>query len=457
MTKEQIRRIIRRAEHKYKYINWNQEASKVNLDEQQYHDLLEEFLSNPKYERISSLVSDDGVVLYNTGKRTVREAFKDNCFEIYTPRSKRVKYHRIYCRIDGEYIIYQYRKDGKEDHTDIDPVAEVEAKFKERTGCSLRKAFSSSPYELRDIIPAPLYYLNNKHRSYSHSIKKLLVHSIDGCSQYPTAACDLLPTANHSKTVQGRVEPNEEYPFAFYLNSKHIAVYNEFDTHNWLKSHYAESIIYRDEDDPNKYQRVKNFKDEDEVTLLMKASDYTLKEEMEYWFMVKESYPKGSAEREMAKHILNALIGNFHRKKKSGYYSYADLPLNHVAAVIIARANNRMIERINKIIPERLIHVCVDGIIFKGKQIFTDVVDSKHRALGKFELEYTNCQAAFMGINQYIIVDKVPKVCHTGLTYFKGTKIDNCTEYHFEDMFEWYKLANDEDYYKFVQYRKRKI
>lgn len=445
----------REKEHKENYIYWRGEAKSITLSPTEYHDKLIEIRS--KYTLLDSSK-------YN---RTDRKNFVDGTYDEYVPKRSRGFEYRIYLYADGEYTIYRCRRDGKSIANKGEKAVKlVVNRFQERTGLgrqAMYNAFGTAPIDWKVCTQKALYYICPLYQSTDVNRIKIIdnVNSVDGCSQYPTAICDRLPTTKGYKQVEGTVKPTEEYPFALYLKTGHVAVYNEFDTHDWLY-HRMAIKLFRNEFDvktnpdyPFTYKYLLQFNPDDDITILMKESEYTFKEEMEYFFNIKEQAPKDSKERAEAKLVMNAFVGMFHQSNPRSYDKFAYCHLSNIA---IARANDRLIKVSDKINIEDIIHICVDGIIYKGKQI----LGVKERKLGNFEQEFSDCKGVFTAINTYMIKNKdneVEKYKHGASDTYKssGKLIDDDPPTQYEQMFDYTRTDNSSHWDKNEKYRRKEI
>lgn len=429
-------------EHDVWYINWKKEAEEIELDTIEYNKKLQEV--REKLTRVKCI----------NGGKTLRQNFPNNSYDEYVPVKYRKKQYRIYCYIDGKYFIYKSHRFGKtiNKKSENNPYDLVVERFKERTELGLESmynAFGTVPYEYRKCVPTPLCYYNPLYLSNSPDFLNIIydVGSIDGCSQYPTALCDLLPDAKKSIKVEGTVKPTEEYPFAFYLKSGHVAVYNEFDSHSW-ENHTWGKIIYR--------HKTESIKEEEDITVLMKASLYNFKEEMEYFFNIKEEYPKDSIEREDAKLVMNAFIGNMWMSNES---SYRRRPYAHIVAVAQARALQRMLNQLDRIHFMDVVHICVDGIIYAGNSHYGEL-GVKERKLGNFEQEFTGAEMVLRQYNTYIVKSydgNVLKSKHGSYDTFSDGSLITEDLSDYKQLFNLKRTDNSCDYDKMDEYRKRRI
>lgn len=344
-----------------RYINWKKESNVIRLSQEDFANKYNELVNTRKsiqYTTIRYLYSDEDV------------------FSIQVKSD-----YRILClKEKGKYIRYSTNefdntKNDQEEYQGSKSITEFQRKFKEINDISLFKAFGTTEIEFKRNIPKQFYYLN---RDYLH--KELIASSIDGCSQYPSNMCGLLPDSHTMIEVNGRVEPNEEYPFAFY-KSGHLAEYKVFDTHKWLFNPYFDRLFRLFKEDWS----ILNLKDNEEVTYLMKASKYTLDDVWEYF------YDRRKIDN-LAKLVMNSSIGMMHTEKYNSY-KYA-----HLVAIAIARGNQKILNMCERIGYKNIIHICVDGIIYKGSQVYG--VD--YKKLGVFNQEFIGCDFLMSNMNKYI-------------------------------------------------------
>lgn len=290
--------------------------------------------------------------------------------------------------------------------------------FKKRTELKLIDAFGKIEHSFKIFCPKPLYYISPL---WDRATWLVGISKEDYCSHYPAAATGILPDAGTKIEVNSYVRPNKEYEFAFYPDTGHIAVFNEFDTHDYksyIKTYSAKVKVGKY--DPEYYG-------DDSRTILMKRSNYDLKEEIMYFYNIKCNSPKNSEEYYDSKIFLLKFIGMLEQCSSKMYSSY---PFAHLAAVIKWRANVKMFRTLEKIGFRNIIQVCVDGVIHSGEPIGTDTNN-----LGDLNLEVSDALFIQRGINQYILKgEKFKEVRHQGLdiniesnnimNWFASEKID---------------------------------
>lgn len=424
------------------YIYWNEDAQIILLNKTEFGEKLNFVRTN--YKRIKTI----------EGGRTIKDNFReDGTYDEYVPKKARADQYRIYCRENGKLYIYKTKKNGKEFRNTGESCKKIVVeRFRERTKLgrnAMVKAFGTSPYEWRKCTPKPLYYVNPLYLSANLEHLKINQHvnSVDGCSQYPTALSGILPTTDGCVKLEGTHKPTASYPFALYLKSGHVAVFNEFDTHNWIYHRFA-IRLFAD------LKKIAAFNPDDDITILMQASKYSFAPEMEYFFNLKETAPKGSKEREQAKLVMNAFIGMLHKKNKSAYNNFMYC---HLSCIALARANNNLLKLSDQIDIRKIMHICVDGIMYQGLEKY----GGTERKLGKFEQEYSNCECVLRAINCYMVKKdgNIIKCKHGAFdTYIStGELIENRTPSDYKDIWDWFKTDNKSDYNSNQDYEENKI
>lgn len=424
------------------YIYWHEDAETVLLSKTDFGEKLAYVRAH--YKRVNTL----------DGGRTIKDNFReDGTYDEYVPRKARGDQYRIYCREHGKYFIYKTKKNGKDFRNTGESCKKIVVeKFRQRTGLgrnAMVKAFGTSPYEWRKCTPKPLYYVNPIFCSISGEKIKINKHvnSIDGCSQYPTALSGSLPTTEGYIKIEGTHQPTETYPFALYIKSGHVAVFGEFDTHDWIYHRFA-ARLFAD------IKKTAAFNPDDDETILMKASDYSFAPEMAYFFNLKETAPRDSKEREQAKLVMNAFIGMLHKKNKSAYNNFMYC---HLACIALARANNNLLKISDQIDIRKIMHICVDGIMYQGSEKY----GGTERQLGKFEQEYYDCECVLRATNCYMVKkDGLIIKCKHGAydTYIStGNLIEENPPSDYKDMWDWYKTDNKSDYNSIQAYEENKL
>ena len=151
----------------------------------------------------------------------------------------------------------------------------------------------------------------------------------------------------------------------------------------------------------------------------------------DYFYEKKKSCAKGSKEYKSAKLVMNQTIGCWHRgdkdtkSKNRDYDNGSSYRLAHIVAVTVARGNKKILDMCKRIGYLRVIHICVDGIIYMGadKQASDDPKTIK---IGEFEQEFAGANFKMMQINCYAAEKdgKIVKFKHAGFDSIYGHKIE---------------------------------
>lgn len=262
-------------------------------------------------------------------------------------------------------------------------------------GVSERDAFGYSDPQLNKCVPKQLYYINTRWVN-----KKITcAGKADFSSHYPASICGPLPDWKKKKVVDGTVQPSPEYPFVFYTKSGHLAEYKTFDTHEWLYEELAGDLFGRN------YDKVEPDKD---VSVLCPASEYTLDSTIE--FLYNKKMLGEEIDGIPAKTILVSSIGYKHLHGALNTRNR----LYHLAAVCIARANQKMVELFNKH-RRSVLQIIVDTVIYMGP----DEIGGHEKKLGALVQEVTDNSFIMRGVNQYMFIDRATGSCtafaHSGL------------------------------------------
>ena len=263
--------------------------------------------------------------------------------------------------------------------TGQDGYKHINAQFKEQYGISIYSALSGSKCfddytDIKKCVPAPINYANDL----------FMYKTVENCfesdesSAYPSKLVRSVPTLHSAKRVKGYAEPTEEYPFAFYIKSKHIKILNELDTRKFKSKFYKDYF--------RKYQDA--IKPEDEITILCKASKYSFAEIMKTMYNKRKEQP-------IFKSYMNCFIGYCQKNN--------DPNLCQISAVVIARCIKIMLERAEQLEMEgnSILMINTDAIIWTGKQSSLSV---KEKSLGAFVAEYENVKICYKGSKAYQIL-----------------------------------------------------
>lgn len=349
-------------------------------------------------DKINRLVKAGGVDV--TDSKTKREDWLKNKISYHLDKGKRSS--TLYVRENNEYRRYLTKEESID--RDITPAVcgtELRKVFTEKTGVTLKKAFgTTSSNDIRLCCPKPLYYINNKYCNVTLDN----VSGLDVVSMFPSCVRGNLPDAHTAIEVKGRVEPSEEYPFAFYLKSHHCAEYKVFDTHEYMGIKFdAELHKWLCYNSLKKHCLYEYVDDKDEVTVLMKPSAYTFDATMESFMQRKLN---GDT---LAKAVMNIGLGTLHKnpdrqkglKKGKEIQSYY-----HFCAIMQGRANALQLKTMNDIKKHGgiILQAIVDSIIYIDD---CDInYGTKEKVFGKYHLDYKNCKFRMANIiNRYVVAD----------------------------------------------------
>lgn len=319
--------------------------------------------------------------------------FTTKTFALYRNKNKTDILGIFYLNKPGEYLHFSTNTfDDKKNSNEVSGSKAfrlLSSKFNALNGVSLNQAFGSVSEEIKRCIPKQFTYFNEQFLN-----KKLLYSSIDACSQYPANMRGLLPDAKTAVIKEGTVEPDEEYRFAFYVNSGHCAEYNVFDTHNWINAPMELwGSLFRMRRN-EKWPLQQNLSGDKDITILMKASNYELTEALEYFYKLKESIKDHDSEDYLnAKLVMNAAIGSMHLK------NYTRNKFAHLVAICLGRANQKLLDMALRISIKDIAQIVVDGILYRGPAFGVT-----ERVFGAFNQEFVNCEGLITNYNKFIVM-----------------------------------------------------
>lgn len=357
-----------------KYLKWSEISERVVINHEEFNRKVD------FYRERGTLV---------TGSKT---KLIDWCEELPYAIDYSSRTATIYCRgEDGNFYRFVSFLDVEKNEKQIEKKKggtfaynEINKSFRKENGKSLIAAFGRVSKSYKELVPPPILWQNPEYLGeIVHMIRKA-----DVSSAFPYAGTMTLPDSHAwaKRTCYGRVEPTEEYPFAFYIKSKHMAIYGEFDTHDY-KNYYVKDVrpFYRD------------IPDDEEVTVLMKASKYSLKDIMERLY-------EGRKENADNKIIMNSFFGYL----QSARLWKGDLFMAHITAVVITRTNDRMLKCTQEIYERGGMPMLVmtDSVAWRGNVY--DKTD-KEKKLGAFYLEHENADMVYCRFGQYALYDPINK------------------------------------------------
>lgn len=292
-------------------------------------------------------------------------------------------------------------------YTGSDAMMALSSKFKELTGRSFYSEFTTYNEnlelrkELKQCVPAPVNWARAPMVGNVFYADNFFKNDIS--SAYPAMASMKLPKLKEFKKVAGRVEPTKEYPFAFYLNSRTMAVLDEFDSRTWENNPFY--MVSSNPLQPTVnyiYQPNYNVRPQDETTLLLKQSSYSLADTMKYFYNLRKEKPE-------YKFFMNAFLGFLHRE--------ANPEFPHIAAVVLGRCVNFILEKADYLRNNNqfVCLIATDSIGWSGTAV-PEITDTK-KQLGAFISEYKDAEFCCKGPKCYQIkADEITKTVWAGVS-----------------------------------------
>lgn len=293
----------------------------------------------------------------------------------------------------------------------------VQEKSKQLNRCGFGWQYGVVPrqfYEMRRCVPRQISWYNKNN---NYRFKKLNnCWKADVSSAFSYEATKPLPTWIGHRIVEGEAMPTADYPFAFVSTGRTI-IYGELDTDEFYKTPFYYSEFDRIKFMREEQKKAEKFRykpldlrkelgrdtDARIYTVLCKASNYTLKTTFEHFYFLKSNGDK------KAKAIMNYFIGMCWNKKCPKYL--------HLAAVIIARCNKRMISTAEELARRGNVPLLIatDSVAWYGKEE-ADMVDKK-KFLGAFISELDNGEMFVVRSKKYQMKkgDKI-KTVYAGCT-----------------------------------------
>lgn len=222
------------------------------------------------------------------------------------------------------------------------------------------------------------------------------IYKADVSSAFPYEASKRLPTLIDHKIVYSYdVEPTPDYPFVFFNNGRVVFLEEDgtiIDSEEFKSSKYYNTMAA--EYNYELKQTMYNYPSfEEDMCLCCKAGP-SLKSVME------ELYEEKKSGNQHAKLLMNRPIGYCWRKRQPSYF--------HLAAVIIARCDNRMVEMARRLLDrgETPLLIATDSIMWKGKDDEmeqTVKIKGEDTCLGDMCWEAYNAEAIITGSKCYQI------------------------------------------------------
>ena len=357
------------AQSKVLTLNWALKPFEF-ISREQYNNMLDELRADPDLEEIPEM------------KDPRRYAFFANTFQVI-PRGNtaaEIRVRKDYGHgMETHRFKYQNSQETVEEQNTGLSGGEaydiLDGMFTARYGKTIFTAFTGREYKelyfrIKKCVPPQIHYAVPTKKPLGGGYKA------DVSSCFPAELSRILPTLHGSKIVKGHIRPNEQFPFAFYLNSHHLAIYKEFDTHELNNRWYYD--YYRTTYTP--------VFEADEETLLCPASEYSFEPIMRKLYNGRKDHAEN-------KEVMNKTIGVFH---------YNGNPrLAHLAAVAIARSIYHMCIRANWLESEgnKVYHIATYAILWQGQ--LSPCVCTGDKDMGQFMLEERNIKFCVRSANCY--------------------------------------------------------
>ena len=303
----------------------------------------------------------------------------------------------------GPFVVYRCNLTDDEKNTDAQKqlfgsnayAAVVKEGKSEDPQFDMEDYFGKVGREIRDCVPRSFYYANNFWMK-----RKIIASYVDFCSQFPTNLCGLLPDAHTAKRVEGEVDANKEYPFAFYPHCGASMEVNPetgeeiYDTREWVNTDLAfgccNDLLYN--------WRFKKYNTTVKpYTILMKASAHELTGIMQHFYALRHEDPS-------AKAVMNKFIGFLHQTKSEKGYNQS--PNAHLAAVSIARSTQKMLNLAFKVGVNKIVQIAIDGMIYIGRNVY----GVKEKKLGNLHQNVVGKIFFGRGTGCYVFMDEGGKI-----------------------------------------------
>ena len=338
-------------------------------------------------------------------------------------------FHR-YVWLENKLVISNL--EAEEDKTGMYYYQTLEDKFNECNGtktCAFESIFSGRKYKweytsIKKLVPTQISFINPffVHKKLGSKYNTKPVFKADVSSAFPTQIMKDLPTLHNCIRVGGRVEPSEDFPFAFYIKSKHIKTYDGY------YSHELDSVYY------TKYYKCDDsVSAEDDETILCPKMSNKYHEALMKAFQYCYDHRKEDADNKM---IMNATIGYFHRNNNPA--------LSMIAAIVILRCNVDMIRRCKQLTSEgnKVLFIATDSIAWMGK-LSSVATDEKH--LGTFTYEGKDIEFLGLSPKAYQWVDNNGNCT----TKYSGMKKKESAKLKFGELCNVYVGDDDKTYYQY--------
>lgn len=391
--------------HNGKYIRWYKEAKKIRLDHQQWNSMIDSM--DKSKEKVDTTDIKTIRLRWNIGDWAVNDInIKNNlqCFAI----------------VDGELIQYYSMVDAEKNKDSAvsgsTAYREFDKIFQEKNHISMIRAFGVLPKE--ECIEKQCCKSNLNvlwHDSSKQMIYKRGGYKADISSAFPFNQLGMMPDAHTRKYVSAVVEPDEEFPFAFYDNGD-VAIYKELDTRS---AAYHNHLLLSSANTRGEYRWTK----QPEFTVLMKKSEYQFNSTVIDIYSKKES--AAGEQKEYYKGVLNSFIGFLHSTKVEVKNKSSYMP--HIAAVILARYIKQIVGIFDTLVSEgnQPLQVLTDSILWFG---IPSAAATDTKFIGSFVYEAKNYKCISLKGGQYAMeaIDGSRFFCkHQGLAIERDLALHN--------------------------------
>lgn len=370
----------------FRYIDWNAEAEHIRLTQSEYNDKFQWF-------------KEHGFLIDNIKGHGNRTRWLSWCRHPWSYCVEQDHQQINLYTTDDEYrfIVYYTSCDGSKNERDLGVSGAsayrlVNRMFYERHERSLQSAFGRCEKEFIfndvNMALAPIIYTNNRDCDYILEN----IYKADVSSAYPYGCCFDLPDfhTKSMKRLSGIFPPTEEYPFAFYIKSGHMAIYGELDTYKDFRTHplYGPRGKWHNE-----------FYGDKDITILLKASRFNLDD------IMMDLYDQKKNNRDI-KTMMVAFIG-YIRSPKSWQKKY----MGHISACVYARHIKRMLYFYDQIVAagNKVEMISTDSICWMGKAM--PDITTKEKRIGNFVSEYENVRLLMLANGVYGIEENKKVVC----------------------------------------------
>ena len=327
---------------------------------------------------------------YRTDIRTFKWYVKDKV--LYYFDSDKLVFRRIYACEDWE----QKEKERlKQEPSPMDDFMEICRRIKKYFHKGITDIWGCADRFLWGFVKCVPSQISWYNTAYSNDLLDD-IYKADVSSAFPYEACKRLPTLIDHKIVYSYdVEPTEEYPFVFFNNGRVLFLEEDgtiVDSEEFKSSKYYNTAAAKRNYEMRKSQyNYPSFKED--MCLCCKAGP-SLKAIME------EIYKQKLSGNEHAKLLMNRFIGYCWLKRQPSYF--------HLAAVIIARCDNRMVEMARRLLDrgEIPLLIATDSIMWKGKDDEVEQLvkmKGENTQLGDLCWEAYNAEAIIAGSKCYQI------------------------------------------------------